>query len=55
LFHGPVGVPDEAANGKAKVTVSFAAWKLREARSSTREVWVGERPAAAAKEQKKAP
>jgi hypothetical protein len=45
-----VRVPDEAGNGKAKVTVSFAAWKVREARPSTREVWVGERPAAVKKE-----
>jgi hypothetical protein len=41
-----VRVPDEAGNGKAKVTVSFAAWKLKETRPSTREVWVGERPGA---------
>jgi hypothetical protein len=53
LFHGPVRVPDEAGNGKAKVTVSFAAWKVREARSSTREVWVGERPAAETKAEEK--
>lgn len=35
-------VPDEAANGKAKVTVSFAAWKVREVKPSTAEVLVGE-------------
>jgi hypothetical protein len=26
-FHGPVRVPDEAGSGKARVTVSFPAWK----------------------------
>jgi hypothetical protein len=39
-----VRVPDEAGNGKAKVTVSFAAWKVRNAKPSTREVSVGEKP-----------
>jgi hypothetical protein len=27
LFHGPVRVPDEAGEGKAKVTLSFLDWK----------------------------
>jgi len=27
LFHGPVRVPEEAGNGKAKVTLSFPDWK----------------------------
>jgi hypothetical protein len=40
-----VRVPEEAANGKAKVTVSFAAWKVRDVKSSTTEVAVGEKPA----------
>jgi hypothetical protein len=54
LFHGPVRVSDEAGNGKAKATVSFAAWKVREVRPSTTEVWVGE-PPAVQKEEKKTP
>jgi hypothetical protein len=40
-----VRVPEEAANGKAKVTVSFAAWKVRDVKSSTTEATVGDRPA----------
>ena len=40
-------VPEEAANGKAKVTVSFAAWKVREVQPSTTEVAVGAKPAGA--------
>jgi hypothetical protein len=27
MFHSPVRVPDEAVVGKAKITVSFDAWK----------------------------
>jgi hypothetical protein len=27
MFHDPVRVPDEAGLGKAKITVSFDAWK----------------------------
>jgi hypothetical protein len=27
LFHGPVRVPDEAGEGKAKLTISFDAWQ----------------------------
>jgi hypothetical protein len=27
LFRGPVRVPDEAGQGKARVTLSFADWK----------------------------
>ena len=38
-------VPEEAANGKAKVTVSFAAWKDRDVKSSTTEVAVRDKPA----------
>jgi hypothetical protein len=38
-----VRVPDEAGNGKAKVTVSFAAWKIRSAVPTTKEVQVGEK------------
>jgi hypothetical protein len=38
-----VRVPEEAANGKAKVTVSFAAWKARDVKSSTTEVAVGDK------------
>jgi hypothetical protein len=40
-----VRVPEEAANGKAKVTVSFAAWKVRDVKPSTTEVAVGAKPA----------
>jgi hypothetical protein len=40
-----VRVPEEAGNGKAKVTVSFAAWKVRDAKPSTTEVTVGDQPA----------
>jgi hypothetical protein len=36
-----VRVPDEAANGKAKVTVSFPAWTVRQVKPSTTEVAVG--------------
>ena len=39
-------VPEEAADGKAKVTVSFAAWKVRDVKPSTTEVAVGAKPAA---------
>jgi Tfp pilus assembly protein PilV len=45
LFHGPVRVPDEAANGKVKVTVSLTTWKARDVKSSTAEVTVSEKPA----------
>jgi len=38
-----VRVPDEAGNGKAKVTVSFAAWKVRPVKATTTEVTVGEK------------
>jgi hypothetical protein len=40
-----VRVPEDAADGKAKVTVSFAAWKVRDVKPSTTEVTVGEKPA----------
>jgi hypothetical protein len=40
-----VRVPDEAGNGKAKVTVSFAAWKGQKAKPTTKEVPVGEKAA----------
>jgi hypothetical protein len=39
-----VRVPEEAGNGKAKVTVSFVGWNAREVRPSTWEVTVGDRP-----------
>jgi hypothetical protein len=39
-----VRVPEAAANGKAKVTVSFAAWKVRDVKPSTTEVAIGEKP-----------
>ena len=42
-FHDTVRVPEDAANGKAKVSVSFAAWKVRDVKPSTTEVAVGER------------
>ena len=37
-FHGPVRVPDEAGNGKAKVTVSFPEWKEGKVAPATFEV-----------------
>ena len=54
LFHGPVRVPDEAGNGKAKVTVSLA-WKGRDVKPTTREVTVGDKPAEPKGEAKKGP
>lgn len=38
LFYGPLQVPDAAADGKAKVTVSFADWKDRRVAPATFEV-----------------
>jgi hypothetical protein len=40
LFHGPVRVPEEAGQGKAKVTLSFSAWKERKVPPATAEVAV---------------
>jgi RNA polymerase sigma factor (sigma-70 family) len=40
LFYAPVKVPDEAADGKAKVTVNFADWKDRCVAPATFEVMV---------------
>jgi hypothetical protein len=39
-----VRVPEEAADGKAKVFVSFAAWKVRDVKSSTTELAVITKP-----------
>jgi hypothetical protein len=43
LFHGPVRVPDEAGNGMAKVTFSFAAWDAGKVSSSTIELPISEK------------
>jgi hypothetical protein len=40
-----VRVPDEAGNGKAKVRISFEAWKVRPVLATTTEITVGEKPA----------
>jgi hypothetical protein len=40
-----VRVPAAAANGTAKVAVSFAAWTARHVHPSTTQVAVGETPA----------
>jgi hypothetical protein len=40
LFHGPVRVPEAAGLGKAKVTLSFHAWKGRQVPPATAEVSV---------------
>jgi hypothetical protein len=40
-----VRVPDEAGKGKAKVKVSFEAWKVRLVHATTAEVTVGEKAA----------
>jgi hypothetical protein len=44
----PRAGPDEVPNGKVKVTVSLTAWKARDVKSSTAEVTVRDKPAAAA-------
>jgi hypothetical protein len=33
-FYAPIGVPDDAAEGKAKVTLSFDAWKEGKVKAS---------------------
>jgi hypothetical protein len=40
LFYGIVSIPDEAADGKAKVTVNFSEWKVRQVVPATFEVVV---------------
>jgi hypothetical protein len=47
-----VRVPDEAGNGKAKVKISFEAWKVRPVKATTTEITVGDKPAAAKSEAK---
>jgi hypothetical protein len=40
LFHGPVRVPHEAGNGKAKVTISFEGWEEGRVAPATFEVTI---------------
>jgi hypothetical protein len=44
-FYGPVRVPDEAATGKAKVTVSFPGWKQGKVTPTTFDIAVLDKPA----------
>jgi hypothetical protein len=44
LFHGPVRVPADAGNGKAKVTLSFESWKEGKVVSSTIELPIVDEP-----------
>jgi hypothetical protein len=42
LFHGPVRVPDEVGNGKAKVTISFEGWEEGRVAPATFEIPITE-------------
>ena len=49
-FYGPVRVPDEAGNGKARVTLSFPDWKEGHVMPATFEVPLAEAGERAASE-----
>lgn len=44
LFYDPVRVPDGAANGMAKITLSFPDWRDRQVVPATIEVPIVDKP-----------